>query len=308
MPHPAPDTVPNTAPDAVPDTAPEAAVIIPHYDDVARLARCLGALGAQDLAGLEIVVVDNASPLDMAAALAPFRADIPALRLVVEPARGAAAARNRGVRETTAPLLWFLDADCVPAPDWVAAARAAAPSADLVGGAIAIFDETPPPRSGAEAFEAVFAFDYRDYATRKGFAVTANLLTRRDVFAATGDFVPGLAEDLDWCRRATAKGYRLGLAESVRVGHPARPDWASLAKKWRRLTDEGFAVNGRSPAARLRWGLRALAMPPSALAHAPKVLGSPRLAGGPDRARALATLARLRLWRCGWMLRQAVRG
>ncbi|WP_152911710.1 glycosyltransferase family 2 protein, partial [Roseovarius tolerans] len=40
---------------------PEIAIIIPHYNDVVRLERCLCALQENDLSGCEILVVDNAS-------------------------------------------------------------------------------------------------------------------------------------------------------------------------------------------------------------------------------------------------------
>ena len=282
------------------EPTPRAAVVIPHHDDAARLARCLDALMPQVPGDVEVVVVDNASP--RAPLVAHSRA-----RLVVEPAKGAAVARNRGVAETTAPVLLFLDCDCVPDGDWLATALAAARRADVVGGAVTLFDETPPPRSGAQAFETVFAFDNRAYIERKGFSVTANLVTRRAVFDATGPFVPGLSEDLDWCRRAVARGFALAYAPDLRVAHPTRADWPALARKWRRLTDEGFAVNGRGAGARLRWAAKALAMPLSVAAHAPRVLRHPALSGA-ERMRALGTLARLRLARMRWMLGQALRG
>lgn len=282
----------------------EAAIIIPHYNDGVRLARCLAALMPQIGPGDEVVVVDN----DSTESLAGIKAIWPDLRIVVEPRKGAAEARNRGVAETTAPLLFFLDCDCIPEPGWLAIAHAISGRGDLIGGRISVFDETPPPRSGAQGFEAVFAFDNKAYVLAKGFSVTANLLTRRDVFAATGPFVQGLSEDLDWCRRATGLGYRLIYADELKVSHPSRASWGALARKWRRLTDEGFGVNGGGGAARLRWALKALAMPASILAHLPRVLRSPRLATGQERWRTALTLARLRLARMVWMLGQALRG
>ena len=278
-----------------------AAVIIPHYNDVVRLGRCLAALMAQDVGTTEVVVVDNGSSQDLSALIAAY----PTVRFVTEPAKGAALARNRGVAETTAPRLYFLDCDCLPAANWLATAHRIAGQADLIGGAIDIFDETPPPRSGAQAFEAVFAFDYRRYIEEKGFSVTANLLTTRDVFTDTGPFVPGLSEDLDWCHRARAKGYRLICAEDLRVGHPSRDDWAALEKKWLRLTREGFGVNGASPLSRAKWAVKAALMPLSILAHLPKILRSPKLSGTQERIAGITTLARLRLRRAAWMLRQA---
>jgi GT2 family glycosyltransferase len=284
---------------------PDLAIIIPHYNDTARLIRCLDALAPQLAPDVELVVVDNASthPLD------PVRARFPELRIVTEPRKGAAHARNRGVEETTAPTLLFIDSDCLPAADWVAMARTtlARHKADLVGGQVSVFDETPPPRTGAQAFETVFAFDFRTYIEKKGFSGSGNLVTRRDVFLATGPFVHGVSEDLDWCRRATAKGFRLAYDDDLRVGHPSRNDWPALRRKWQRVTEELFGINGRSPARRLAWAARALTMPLSILAHTPRVLQHPDLTGR-ERLRALGTLARLRLLRMVWMLGQALRG
>lgn len=281
---------------------PDLAVIIPHYNDVARLARCLAALRPQLTPGTELVVVDNGST----ESLDPARAALPGVHIVTEPAKGAALARNRGVAETTAPTLVFLDSDCLPAADWLAMARATAARSDgdLFGGRIDVFDETPAPRSGAEAFEAVFAFDWQGYVEKKGFTVTANLVTRRDVFAATGPFINGVSEDLDWCQRATARGFRLRTAPYLRVGHPSRSDWPALRKKWLRMTHEAYELNGAR--SRPAWALKALAMPLSILAHLPKLLVSPRLSGAGERLRGAAVLARLRLQRMVWMLRQAL--
>lgn len=280
-------------------------VIIPHFNDSRRLTRCLTALIAQDCTDVEILVVDNAStePLDAVAAR------FPAVRFVTEPLAGAANARNRGVAESTAPNLFFLDADCVPAPGWLAAAKACVGRADLVGGAIDVFDETPPPRSGAEAFETVFAFNYKDYIERKGFSVTANLLTTRPVFEAVGPFVHGLSEDAEWCFRARGKGFRLVLAEELRVAHPTRSDWPALKKKWRRITREMFGLHMEGHPGligRVLWLLRAWAVAASGLVHLPKVLAHPRLRGAGERMRGALTLLRLRVLRAGWMMIQAL--
>jgi len=283
---------------------PQAAIIIPHYNDVARLTRCLTALVPQLTGQTELVVVDNGSSED----LAPVRAAFPDLRIVTEPRKGAAEARNRGVVETTAPRLFFLDADCVPAEDWVARAFELCTRGDVVGGEVSVFDETPPPRSGAEAYEVVFGFQNRDYIETKGFSVTANMLTTRAVFEAVGPFDQTRSEDIDWCRRAVDLGFRLVYADALRVAHPSRSDWPALHKKWRRLTHELFGLNDAGPAGRMKWGLKALAMPVIVLTDVPKVLRHPALRGRDERRAALVTLGRLRLTRMGWMLRQAVTG
>lgn len=287
----------------------DAAVIIPHYNDSIRLLRCLDALmpmvsavNATAAPRVEVVVVDNNSTenLDI------VRTAYPDLRIVIERKEGAASARNRGVRETTAPHLFFIDSDCVASTGWLQTALKIAPQADLIGGRVTVFDETSSPRSGTEAFETVFAFNFRHYVEKKGFSGTGNLLTRRDVFEAVGDFIPGLSEDLNWCHRATAQGFRLIYSDDLQVAHPTRSDWPALERKWRRITKESWGLEGRSSIARLRWSARALAMLPSIVAHVPRVLASPALNGPGERLAAVGTLARLRLLRCGWMLAQAV--
>lgn len=281
---------------------PDAAIIIPHYNDTERLSRCLTSLERNDLSNVEVLVVDNNSSVS----LEDVQQAYPKVRFIVETEKGAAAARNRGVAETSAPLLFFIDADCVAADDWVAKAHEVAPTADLIGGRVDVFDETPPPRSGAEAFETVFAFNFKNYIEVQGFTGSGNLVTTRKVFEDVGGFRGGVSEDLDWSTRAVSKGYRLIYRDDLVVSHPSRSDWAALRHKWRRLTQELFGVNGNSPRARLKWAVRGMAMPISALVHLPKVLRSDKLDGFPEKLSASLTLIRLRFLRMFWMLRQAL--
>ena len=283
---------------------PEGAVIIPHYNDVARLARCLDALArAAPPRPTEIVVADNDSTDD----IRPLRARHPGVRFLIETERGAAAVRNAGVAATCAPRIFLLDCDCVPEPDWLAVAYEVIEGRDIVGGAMHVFDETAPPRSGAEAFEAVFAFDQESYIEKKRFAVTANLLTWRHVWEDVGPLRAGLSEDLEWCKRAAAKGYRLVYEPRLAVGHPSRSDWPALRRKWLRLTRESYSLTAGAPQRRLRWGLRAVAVLLSPGVHAWHMLCSPKLAGV-ERWRGLATLVRQRAARSAWMLRQSLGG
>jgi glycosyltransferase involved in cell wall biosynthesis len=282
---------------------PQVAVIIPHYDDIPRLRRCLAALVGQNCKDIEIIVADNGT----LAGLGGVQAEYPDIHFVVQPERGAAAARNAGVAASTAPWVAFLDADCVPAANWLSRVRdiAVGPKDMITGGRVAVFDETPPPRSGAEAFETVFAFDQKDYVERKGFSVTANLVASRATVEAVGPFKPGISEDLEWCRRAAARGHILRYDSCLSVAHPTRSDWPALRRKWLRLTEESFALIRKRRLGHIRWALKALLMPPSVVAHGIRVLRHPSLSTA-ERGRAFATLAKLRLRRMVWMLGQAV--
>ncbi|TAJ70613.1 MAG: glycosyltransferase [Phenylobacterium sp.] len=283
-------------------TAPEeisarVSVIVPHYHDLPALGLCLSALGRQTYPHpFEIVVADNASPEGREAVAAAIAGRA---KLVVVEERGAGPARNGGVAAASGGLLAFTDCDCVPEPDWLSRGLAALERGDLVGGRMTVLlEEAGRPRP-AEAFEAVFAFDNERYIREMGFSVTANLFCRKAVFEKVGGFRVGMSEDLEWCQRAGAAGYRIVYEPLAVVGHPARRTWEELRAKWRRLSAETFALTADRPMGSLRWFLRSLLLPVSAVAHTPKVLASPALTSWPQRLGALGVLYRLRFWRLG---------
>ena len=271
-------------------------VIVPHYQDLDRLRTCLDALGRQSMhpERFEIVVADNRSPVGIAAI---ERVVAGRARVVEADERGAGPARNAGVAASDGALLAFTDCDCIPEPGWLMAGVDALESVDIVGGRMIVCVDDEARMTGAEAFERVFAFDNRTYVERQNFSLTANLFCSRAVFDAVGEFRNGVSEDVDWCHRAAAKGYRLAYENAAVVAHPARRDWDELKRKWRRLNAERFALEVSGPAARARWAARNLAMPISVLAHAPKVVTSSKLPDARARLLALGMLARLRLWR-----------
>ena len=127
---------------------PRVSVVVPTHDDAATLPRVVGRILAQEGVELEVVVVNDAGP-------SPARLlDLsdPRLRLVEQAANGGpSAARNRGLAETSAELVWFCDADDEAAPDFLrfAAARLAEmPEAPFVAlGHV----PTPSDRIAAEA-------------------------------------------------------------------------------------------------------------------------------------------------------------
>lgn len=90
----------------------------------------LAALAAQTDRDFTLVLVDNASTDASAAVAAAFAEAHPALdvRLVAEPRKGTGAAADTGFRHAIAlGARWVArtDADCLPAPDWLARLRAA---------------------------------------------------------------------------------------------------------------------------------------------------------------------------------------
>ena len=90
-------------------------LIIPTHNRSERLIAALESVIRQDLpaADWECVVVSNNSTDDTVARFGDFAARYPGLnlRLVTEDGPGVPYARNRGIAETSAPLLVFIDDD-----------------------------------------------------------------------------------------------------------------------------------------------------------------------------------------------------
>ncbi len=123
-------------------------ILCAHNPRAAYLQRTLAALAAQTLAPQEweFVLVDNASePALEATIFAPFTASA---RLVREMHLGLTPARLRGIYETKAEVIVFVDDDNVLAPDYLATALDLArhwPMLGTWGGQIAPEFEVAPP-------------------------------------------------------------------------------------------------------------------------------------------------------------------
>lgn len=282
--------------------APRVSVIIPHYRDLRALDICLEALKRQTYPtdDFEIVVADNNSP-EGEAVVAGVIAGRARLTIVTD--KGAGPARNGGVAIARGEILAFTDSDCVPEPAWLAEGIAALDDYDFVGGKVVVLVDNLEKMSGAEAFERVFAFDFATYITKKGFTGAGNLFCPRWVFDEVGGFRVGLSEDVEWSHRARDRGLKLGYAPRAVAGHPARRNWEDLWGKWRRVNLETYGLYRERPGGNLKWFLRSLALPLSAVLHTPRVLGSDQLITPRQRMMAIATLFRLRLWRLGDALR-----
>jgi glycosyltransferase involved in cell wall biosynthesis len=96
---------------------PWVSVIIPTYNRAALVTEAVASVKAQTFQDLEILVVDDGSTDDTAAALAPWE-DV---RLLRQPRRrGVAAARNLGAAAARGEWLAFLDSDDLWLPEKLA--------------------------------------------------------------------------------------------------------------------------------------------------------------------------------------------
>ncbi|GAA2864620.1 glycosyl transferase [Actinoplanes cyaneus] len=104
-------------------------VVVPAFDEAARIGATLHALAAQTDRAFTLLVVDNGSTDTTADAVRAFAARAPfPVHVIDEPEKGVGCAVDTGFRHAIAAgarLIARTDADCLPGPGWVAAARAA---------------------------------------------------------------------------------------------------------------------------------------------------------------------------------------
>ncbi|HLO86965.1 MAG TPA: glycosyltransferase [Nostocaceae cyanobacterium] len=102
-------------------------VVIPTYDRLPILTKCLCALEVQQLRDnscvedYEIVVVDDGSTDGTVAWLAEHKAEFPHVRCFEQDHAGPAAARNLGVEKAKGDTIIFIDSDLVVLPNFLQA-------------------------------------------------------------------------------------------------------------------------------------------------------------------------------------------
>lgn len=213
-------------------------IVICTYNGAGRLPPVLDALAAQrspEGFAWDVLVVDNGSTdgtrtgVDAAVA----SGSLPGLRHVFETQAGLTSARLRGVRETEAPWIAFVDDDNLLEPGWVAAvaqAIAAHPEAGGIGGEVRLDWEVPPP-----AYLAKFGFcfaqqDVGPHARRCDSLAGAGMVLKREALTASGwTTKPLLADrtgtslvsggDVEIAQRVRAAGFSLWLTPGAVLRH-----------------------------------------------------------------------------------------
>ncbi|MBZ5609813.1 MAG: glycosyltransferase family 2 protein [Acidobacteriia bacterium] len=203
--------------------ATESSLIIITLDRAPLLRRTLEGLTRQTRPVGEVLVVDNGPTPDSERAARSFESSLP-IRYVTEPQRGYGRARNRGLTEAHGDVIYFLDDDCVPEPDWAEVLRRALESgiADLAGGS------RLPGQTGLAARLEYLSTDGPVLspllaAGPARHLSTSNLILRREVVEQVGQFDATLVmcEDRDYTTRARQRGFRLYYEPRARVTHYA---------------------------------------------------------------------------------------
>ena len=208
----------NVVPDSTPESNTNAnifSIVIPAYNSVKLLSRCLEALEKQSApkAEFEVTVADDGSTDETLEMLSQFKAQTELnLQWTSIPNSGPGNARNAGVAKSAGSWIGFIDADVIPGPDWVK-------------NAIQLIQQKPD----AGAFEGRTEVTQRNLATPfthqtentdGGRYPTCNFLVRRNLASFHPAYLIPFREDTDLAFSILASGYSIIFAPELIVEHP----------------------------------------------------------------------------------------
>jgi glycosyltransferase involved in cell wall biosynthesis len=229
---------------------PAVSVVIPTFNPSDIVPQAVASVLAQDFADLELIVVDDGSEEDIAAALQPGLAD-PRLRIVRHAGNlGPAAARNTGIANAAGDYIAFLDADDTWAPEKVGrqlrALAAAGPGCDvactgyLLRRALLGEEEIRIPSGDTDDWFArlLWVCDLSPGST---------MMVRRGCFDRVGMFDEELRrlEDRDWLLTYARQGSILVLPEvlaTINLSHGADP---AMVRAAHRRMQQRYAADAR---------------------------------------------------------------
>ncbi len=230
-----------------PAPCPEISVVVPTFGRAGRLPAIIDAFARQTLepGRFEVLIVDDCSPDDTVELVRSLAEKVP-FRLIAcrTPANGGpAVARNVGWRQASAPLLAFVDDDCLAEPGWLAsglAALQASPRPGVVQGYT-----THPPGIDLAALDGWWL--WRVIEKPGPFLEGCNIFYRRQALEMTG----GFDEDIAWWGEDTALGWKVieagwprSFAEGARVIHEVeeRGWWWHVTNGYRERNVVGLAA------------------------------------------------------------------
>jgi glycosyltransferase involved in cell wall biosynthesis len=222
---------------------PRVSVVIPVLNGAGSIAGTLRALQTQtDAPSHEIIVVDNGSTDSTPELVAQF-----GVTLLHEGTRGAAAARNCGIRAARGEIIAHCDADTIPTRRWLRALLAAVRAEPgrpvplgAAGATIGLASTTP----AARFVDVTGGLDAQRHLAhpRFPFAPSGNMMYRRDALAAVNGFDERYrtyeACDLHG-RLIRADAGRFTFAPAAVVLHRHRATWKAY---WRQQFAYGFGL------------------------------------------------------------------
>jgi len=240
---------------------PFVSVVVPVYNDASRISKCIESLLNQSYPceKYEILVIDNGSTDGTPNVVLNYDVKL----LFENTIQSSYAARNAGIKNVRGEVIAFTDADCIPAPDWIAKGVAnllRVPDCGLVAGRINPVFKDPKTPTAVEIYESILHFQQERYLKRDKYGATANVFTYKRVFEKVGVFNDKLKSggDNEWGRRVFASGYKQVYADDASVDHPTRYSLDQLHRRISRLAGGKYDQHRKNRFFILRYAIKSM--------------------------------------------------
>jgi GT2 family glycosyltransferase/glycosyltransferase involved in cell wall biosynthesis len=208
---------------------PRMTVIIPVYNAIGSLDRCLDALARSLLKDFELIVVDDHST-DGSEKIAQQRCGN-FVRL--EKNAGQGAARNRGAAMARSDLLFFLDSDVLVEPDTLDNILQVLAREPDAAATFCSYQSDTPAKNFASQYKNLLHHYTHQVSRREAATFCGGFgAIRRDVFLQMGGFdeIFRAMEDVELGYRLHQAGHRVLLSPQIQLTHTKRYTLASLVR------------------------------------------------------------------------------
>jgi glycosyltransferase involved in cell wall biosynthesis len=233
-------------------------VVIPARNEGAGIGRVVRAVLEQRVEGVraEVIVVDDGSGDDTAADAE--RAGARVIRVAGGAGGNPARARNLGAEASKGDPIIFLDADCTPAPGWLAAMVSAHDSGAVVVGGALDLPAGLPFTARCDYYCGWYLVHSRGPAGWVPHHPPPNLSVRREAFLRSSRFSaePPLEytnEERRWQGELRQAGHRVWFEPRALAYHHNRPGLGNLLRRNYRWAYTAVEAKGGSGATRAAW-------------------------------------------------------
>jgi GT2 family glycosyltransferase len=208
---------------------PEVSIVLPVYNEGARLCQTLTAIRETTDVSHEIIVVNDGSTDSCCDSLRAAPSPYENLVLVDLPRRGGVAhARNLGAGQARAPVLAAMDAHCVPRHGWLEKLleELHKPGVGIVAPQISSLECPATTTFGLTIRDRELGVDWLHRRASNPYPVPivgcACMVMTREFFEAVGRFDAMRSygmEDVELCIRAWLLGYSVIMVPDAEVAH-----------------------------------------------------------------------------------------
>ncbi len=237
---------------------PTISVVVPTYNRSAQLRSCLTGLATDIPSCTEVIVVSDGGDRAIFPDLSEFELKLN-LTVIHTHHAGPAHARNTGLKASRAPVVAFIDDDCIPRPGWLKRlTERVCLDPPVAAGGLTL--NGLPGNICAETAQLILDIGELDQRQREFgplFYPSNNIAFPKDPLVAIGGFDSAFttSEDRELCRRWLQAGFGLIKAVDAVISHSPQ---MNLRRFWRKYVSYGSGAARFHGGYHERWLLNSL--------------------------------------------------